>query len=292
MSVERDIRFDLIARLCPNTTGAELRSVATEVGDSPPRMCGSDLMLRVSCARQECSRFARDGRSLQSAISWTLSRRLSVKEPSSRAREYPSPMPLSPSLTACLLGRYTRCTTRPSVFDRIYTILPPLFYSCVHPRPFLKLHSAACMVITRVLIRRWPRIPVCDLTTLRGRQACMRSFMDAAGTRPRGSVQAAQGRVSCRSLLSMGRLNMDTRFEDGMVDQSAISPGLIDPRSSPRCRMFSGHGPRDAAAFSETLSHTDPSIICHECSVEMGPEAPPLRGGRITEDGASSNLCE
>lgn len=31
MSVERDIRFDLIARLCPNSTGAELRSVATEV---------------------------------------------------------------------------------------------------------------------------------------------------------------------------------------------------------------------------------------------------------------------
>lgn len=33
MSVERNIRFDLIARLCPNTTGAELRSVATEVCD-------------------------------------------------------------------------------------------------------------------------------------------------------------------------------------------------------------------------------------------------------------------
>ena len=32
MSCERDIRFDLIARLCPNTTGAELRSVATEAG--------------------------------------------------------------------------------------------------------------------------------------------------------------------------------------------------------------------------------------------------------------------
>lgn len=32
MSVERDIRFDLIARLCPNTTGAELKSVATEAG--------------------------------------------------------------------------------------------------------------------------------------------------------------------------------------------------------------------------------------------------------------------
>ncbi|PKI82626.1 26S proteasome regulatory subunit 7 [Malassezia vespertilionis] len=32
MSVERNIRFDLIARLCPNTTGAEMRSVATEAG--------------------------------------------------------------------------------------------------------------------------------------------------------------------------------------------------------------------------------------------------------------------
>ncbi len=32
MSVERDIRFELLARLCPNTTGAELRSVCTEAG--------------------------------------------------------------------------------------------------------------------------------------------------------------------------------------------------------------------------------------------------------------------
>lgn len=32
MSVERDIRWELIARLCPNATGAELRSVATEAG--------------------------------------------------------------------------------------------------------------------------------------------------------------------------------------------------------------------------------------------------------------------
>lgn len=31
MSVERGVRFDLIARLCPNTTGAELRSVGIEV---------------------------------------------------------------------------------------------------------------------------------------------------------------------------------------------------------------------------------------------------------------------
>ncbi len=32
MSVERDIRDELIARLCPNATGAELRSVCTEAG--------------------------------------------------------------------------------------------------------------------------------------------------------------------------------------------------------------------------------------------------------------------
>ena len=31
-SVERDIRYDLLARLCPNSTGAEIRSVCTEAG--------------------------------------------------------------------------------------------------------------------------------------------------------------------------------------------------------------------------------------------------------------------
>merc|ERR1719502_1762721 len=32
MNCDRDIRFDLLARLCPNTTGAEIRSVCTEAG--------------------------------------------------------------------------------------------------------------------------------------------------------------------------------------------------------------------------------------------------------------------
>lgn len=32
MSVEKNIRYDLIARMCPNSTGAELRSVCTEAG--------------------------------------------------------------------------------------------------------------------------------------------------------------------------------------------------------------------------------------------------------------------
>lgn len=32
MNCDRDIRFELIARLCPNTTGADLHSVCTEAG--------------------------------------------------------------------------------------------------------------------------------------------------------------------------------------------------------------------------------------------------------------------
>ncbi|EPY39481.1 26S proteasome regulatory subunit T1 [Angomonas deanei] len=32
LSCEKDIRFELIARLCPNTTGADLRAVCTEAG--------------------------------------------------------------------------------------------------------------------------------------------------------------------------------------------------------------------------------------------------------------------
>lgn len=32
MACERDIRFELLARLCPNSTGAEIRSVCTEAG--------------------------------------------------------------------------------------------------------------------------------------------------------------------------------------------------------------------------------------------------------------------
>lgn len=32
MSMDKDIRFELIARLCPKTTGADIRSVCTEAG--------------------------------------------------------------------------------------------------------------------------------------------------------------------------------------------------------------------------------------------------------------------
>merc|ERR1712140_23194 len=32
MSMDKNIRFELLARLCPNTTGADIRSVCTEAG--------------------------------------------------------------------------------------------------------------------------------------------------------------------------------------------------------------------------------------------------------------------
>ena len=32
MNVDRSIRYELLARLCPNTSGAELHSVCTEAG--------------------------------------------------------------------------------------------------------------------------------------------------------------------------------------------------------------------------------------------------------------------
>merc|ERR1719423_131956 len=32
MAMEKGIRFELLARLCPNATGAEIRSVCTEAG--------------------------------------------------------------------------------------------------------------------------------------------------------------------------------------------------------------------------------------------------------------------
>jgi hypothetical protein len=65
MSVERGIRFDLIARLCPNTTGAELRSVATEVNGLIPLIYFTTNVIVFgdegrdvcnSCTSQSCDR--------------------------------------------------------------------------------------------------------------------------------------------------------------------------------------------------------------------------------------------
>jgi hypothetical protein len=64
MSVERDIRFHLIARLCPNTTGAELRSVATEVRLEFSAPCDSTTTKYITQGwdvRYSCTTESRNG---------------------------------------------------------------------------------------------------------------------------------------------------------------------------------------------------------------------------------------
>ena len=52
MNVERDIRFELLARLCPNSTGADIRSVCTEAGMFAIRnRCARTHPLSASSAR-------------------------------------------------------------------------------------------------------------------------------------------------------------------------------------------------------------------------------------------------
>ena len=106
MSVERDIRFDLIARLCPNTTGAELRSVATEV-----RSLVILLNPYFTSNRLACSPSVPDERSLLSETFWMLWRKWSGKVPSSLARRFTSFSPLSIVLTR-FVDLYIKSTIR------------------------------------------------------------------------------------------------------------------------------------------------------------------------------------
>eukprot|EP00439_Symbiodinium_sp_Y106_P047075 s2319_g6.t1 len=61
MAIDRDVRFELLARLCPNTTGAECRSVCTEAGmyairarrksiSEPQAATGPACLRHVRCA--------------------------------------------------------------------------------------------------------------------------------------------------------------------------------------------------------------------------------------------------
>lgn len=74
MSVERDIRFDLIARLCPNTTGAELRSVATEVRSNFHFAIQTPNRFRFT--RRVCLLSAHDGKWRRNATSLMQWRKL------------------------------------------------------------------------------------------------------------------------------------------------------------------------------------------------------------------------
>lgn len=86
MSVERDIRFDLIARLCPNTTGAELRSVATEVNQKE-KSRQYRLLMRLHVNRPACLPFVLVEKLLRNVTSLMLWRRSYAKGQSSRARK-------------------------------------------------------------------------------------------------------------------------------------------------------------------------------------------------------------
>jgi len=119
MSVERDIRFDLIARLCPNTTGAELRSVATEVC----RVTSESLALSHRIViRRACLPYARGARSPLNVTSLTLSRRLSDKARSSLARKW-SPVPRNLMINIrCHTGHFTKCIIRLSAYVMGYDL--------------------------------------------------------------------------------------------------------------------------------------------------------------------------
>jgi hypothetical protein len=84
--VERDIRFDLIARLCPNTTGAELRSVATEVCRGMPQSMMSIISPGIK-SRLACLPSVRGARSLLNVTSLMQLRRSSGKARNSLARK-------------------------------------------------------------------------------------------------------------------------------------------------------------------------------------------------------------
>ena len=74
MSVERDIRFELISRLCPNSTGAELRSVCTEAGM---------FAIRFSLICASANFLEPDENWQQKKISWRLLTKLLREMPSS-----------------------------------------------------------------------------------------------------------------------------------------------------------------------------------------------------------------
>ncbi|KAG6841210.1 hypothetical protein C0991_000872 [Blastosporella zonata] len=158
MSVERDIRFDLIARLCPNTTGAELRSVATEAGMFAIRArrkvaSERDFLDAVEKVVRQGTKFSSTyasflspsvsanflGQTVISSVQLELSR--SVKAASTRvraattlsspsARRRPpyfraAPQPPSPELSE-LLSKYASLSLRPLSLSTLLSFGRPL----------------------------------------------------------------------------------------------------------------------------------------------------------------------
>ncbi|KAG6910899.1 hypothetical protein DXG01_006582 [Tephrocybe rancida] len=134
MSVERDIRFDLIARLCPNTTGAELRSVATEAG-----MFAIRARRKVASERDfldAVEKVVRQGTKFSSTVqvrtvkaaSSSVRTASTFSSPSSRHRpQYfrAAPQPASPELSE-LLSKYASLSLCPLNLSTLLSFGRPL----------------------------------------------------------------------------------------------------------------------------------------------------------------------
>ena len=55
MNVEKNIRWELLARLCPNSTGADIRSVSTEAGMFAIRARRKTVTLHIVVHRPDSS---------------------------------------------------------------------------------------------------------------------------------------------------------------------------------------------------------------------------------------------
>ncbi|PFH47682.1 hypothetical protein AMATHDRAFT_50131 [Amanita thiersii Skay4041] len=121
MSVERDIRFDLIARLCPNTTGAELRSVATEAG-----MFAIRARRKVASERDfldAVEKVVRQGTKFSS----TYLKSTSIRHLSTFRQ---APQPTSTEVTY-LLSKYATSTPRPINLSKLLSFGRPVTTSSV-----------------------------------------------------------------------------------------------------------------------------------------------------------------
>ncbi|SBT80642.1 hypothetical protein PMLGA01_140013600 [Plasmodium malariae] len=67
MNMSRDVRFELLARLCPNSTGSDIRSVCTEAGMFAIRarrktITEKDLLLAINKVIHGCKQFSATGK--------------------------------------------------------------------------------------------------------------------------------------------------------------------------------------------------------------------------------------
>uniref|UniRef100_A0A914X096 AAA ATPase AAA+ lid domain-containing protein n=1 Tax=Plectus sambesii TaxID=2011161 RepID=A0A914X096_9BILA len=136
MSVERNIRYDLLARLCPNSTGAEIRSVCTEAGMFAIRArrkvaTEKDFLEAINKVyKRSCSRcFARaKGRTLENRSDpWPL--RSTIARGVGPSSNGGPPFDRAPAVSACIAG------PAPSDLGRIDSLRRPDSHAIRSPPP-------------------------------------------------------------------------------------------------------------------------------------------------------------